>query len=236
MAKDPAFLFYHHDFLIGTSFLSFEERGAYITLLSHMAAQAGRLSVKQVMVICGNFDPQELLLSKFKIDECGNYYNQRLLEEIQKRKKFTQSRLDNLHMGHHKESHMVNVNRNRNKYKKVVKTQPINKEPEVRLSELERKKLVEVIGKHGAADYIERLDLYIGSKGDKYKSHSKTILSWWKKDGKPVNKKDQYERQELEEKKKIEEWQKGNNVTPQNAIKNIQDVNHLTQQILKQNR
>ena len=33
MGKDPAFLFYFRDFLVSTSFMTFEELGAYIKLL-----------------------------------------------------------------------------------------------------------------------------------------------------------------------------------------------------------
>ncbi|RTK93081.1 DUF1376 domain-containing protein [Candidatus Saccharibacteria bacterium] len=119
MGKDPAFLFYHHDFLIGTAFMSLEERGAYITILSHMAAQEGYLSDKEIKVVCVGFDYSNLLESKFKFDETiGKYFNKRLLEEIEKRKKFTQSRLNNLHkashMDAHTESRMVNRDRDVN--------------------------------------------------------------------------------------------------------------------------
>ena len=34
-------------------------------------------------------------------------------------------------------------------------------------------------------DYLERLNLYLGSIGKRYKSHYFTILNWWRRDGKP---------------------------------------------------
>jgi hypothetical protein len=50
------------------------------------------------------------------------------------------------------------------------------------LTEEEHKKLMEQLGEAKTNDMIERLDLYIGSKGDKYKSHYMTILNWLKMD------------------------------------------------------
>ncbi len=53
----------------------------------------------------------------------------------------------------------------------------------VLLSQLEMEKLTRVLGE-SRDDYIERLDLYIGSKGKQkeYKDHYLTILAWWKRD------------------------------------------------------
>ena len=52
------------------------------------------------------------------------------------------------------------------------------------LTEEEHQKLIEKLGEDKTEDMIERLDLYIGSKGTKYKSHYKTILNWIKMDKK----------------------------------------------------
>jgi hypothetical protein len=51
------------------------------------------------------------------------------------------------------------------------------------LTEEEHENLKKQFGDRGAKDRIENLDLYIGSKGDKYKSHYMTILSWERKNG-----------------------------------------------------
>jgi len=51
-----------------------------------------------------------------------------------------------------------------------------------KISEDEYIKLIERFGKEDANTRIERLELYIGSKGDKYKSHYMTILAWHKKE------------------------------------------------------
>lgn len=51
----------------------------------------------------------------------------------------------------------------------------------VLLSDVEYEKLKIVMGNE-REKYIENLRLYIESKGDKYKSHYATMLTWWKKD------------------------------------------------------
>ena len=120
MAKDPAFLFYPADWIGGTMGMTFEEKGAYVELLmlqfnrghmtKHMIGQTvGQLWVK--------------LEDKFSIDEHGRYYNLRLDFEKEKRKKFTESRRNNVsgenqyknnegHTTKHTSERMVNVNIN----------------------------------------------------------------------------------------------------------------------------
>lgn len=92
MAKDPAYLFYSSDFLTGTAFMSFEDRGKYITILCHMH-QHGRLHMQSICYLVANLSEQ--LLSKFKQDENGLWYNERLEIEIEKRAAFVHSRREN---------------------------------------------------------------------------------------------------------------------------------------------
>ena len=92
MAKDPAFLFYPGDFLNGVTFLNFEDRGKYITILCHMH-QHGRLTEESICFLVGSVSV--MLKSKFLIDENNCWYNDRLENEILKRKKFTESRVNN---------------------------------------------------------------------------------------------------------------------------------------------
>ncbi len=54
----------------------------------------------------------------------------------------------------------------------------------VKLTEEENQKLIEKFGEVGAKDKVENLSLYIASKGDQYKSHYATILSWDRRDKK----------------------------------------------------
>jgi len=53
----------------------------------------------------------------------------------------------------------------------------------VLLTPLEFTKLKEFLGERAAEEYITKLNIYIGSKGARYKSHYYTILSWARKDG-----------------------------------------------------
>lgn len=92
MGYDPAFLFYPGDFLIGTAELTNEEVGQYIRALSYMH-QKGRLNEKTIRLLLGSIS--DTLKSKFCIDDNGLWYNNRLENEIEKRRNFYQSRLDN---------------------------------------------------------------------------------------------------------------------------------------------
>ena len=57
----------------------------------------------------------------------------------------------------------------------------------VELTGDEHEKLVDSLGDRGAAEYIDRLSAYLAQTGKAYKSHYATMLNWWRKDGKPVN-------------------------------------------------
>jgi uncharacterized protein YdaU (DUF1376 family) len=92
MAKDPALLFYTSDFLSGTMLLSMEQRGKYITLLC-LQHQTGRLSEKHMIQICGTPDPD--IWAKFKQDEAGLFYNERLEMETERRRNYSESRSKN---------------------------------------------------------------------------------------------------------------------------------------------
>lgn len=119
MSKDPAFLFYPNDYLGGTMGMSFEQKGAYIDLLifqfnNHQFTEE---QAKQVLSICFS-SVWEVLKNKFKKD--GDFYfNERLREEISKRKAFSESRRNNaLHAKKPRKAyakHMGNENENENR-------------------------------------------------------------------------------------------------------------------------
>jgi hypothetical protein len=92
MAKDPAFLFYSSDFLNGVADLTMEERGQFITLLC-LQHQKGTLTDKTIRLCLGSVSVD--VLSKFSKDKYGNFFNERLNEEIEKRIQFTESRRNN---------------------------------------------------------------------------------------------------------------------------------------------
>lgn len=92
MAKDPAFLFYPNDFDCATRFFSNEQVGIYLRLLIAQF-QNGRLSEKHMNVICKTYD--EDVFSKFMKDDNGLFYNERLENEVVKRKNYSESRRNN---------------------------------------------------------------------------------------------------------------------------------------------
>ena len=123
--KDPAFLFYSSDFLSGTMLMTDEEIGQYIKLLC-LQHQKGHLKEKDMLNICKTYN--EDIFSKFTKDADGNYYNERLEYEANKRKAYSESRRNNRKKKEEKqtceedmknicnsyEKHMGNRNRNEN--------------------------------------------------------------------------------------------------------------------------
>jgi len=139
MAKDPAFLFYPQDFLVGVMDMTDEEVGVYIRLLCRQH-QKGHIP-ERVMSRC-----PDAVKEKFIKDSTGKYYNERLEKETIKRKKYVAQRLANLH-GNHKDSHMENhmdshmehdmdphtLNENENENKDLNEIERMNKEYKERL-------------------------------------------------------------------------------------------------------
>lgn len=92
MAKDPAVLFYTSDFLTGTAFFTDEQRGQYIRLLCEQH-QNGHIPENHMLSVCLSLGSP--VVKKFKRDADGNYYNERMDEEIEKRNHFIETRRDN---------------------------------------------------------------------------------------------------------------------------------------------
>jgi uncharacterized protein YdaU (DUF1376 family) len=89
MAKDPSVLWYASDYLTGTSHFSFEEKGFFTDLLCHQQ-QKGHLSRDTIMRLSrGCFDKLWPIVSeKFKQDNNGLFFNERMDLEIDRRKNF----------------------------------------------------------------------------------------------------------------------------------------------------
>lgn len=70
-----------------------EERGQYITLLC-IQHQQGHLSEKQICLALGIKSPEEIkdVLKKFKQDKEGLYFNERMEQEIEARRKYCDSK------------------------------------------------------------------------------------------------------------------------------------------------
>lgn len=197
--KDPAFLFYSSDFLSGTMLMTDEEIGQYIKLIC-LQHQKGHLKEKDILNICKTHN--EEIFSKFKIDEEGNYYSERLETEINKRKAYSESRRNNRKKKEEKttyeedmknmcnsyEEHMENenININKNIIKNNSKKDSKGKKEEekihfadfVTMTNAEYEKLVSTYSKEFADQCINILDNYKGSKGKEYKSDYRAILSW----------------------------------------------------------
>lgn len=92
MAKDPAFNFYTNDFDQKTKFFTHEQVGMYLRLLMAQH-QHGHLTEAQMMYICGRYDKD--VFSKFDRDPAGNFFNDRLEREIEKRREYSESRKKN---------------------------------------------------------------------------------------------------------------------------------------------
>lgn len=92
--KDPAFLFYSNDFYGGTRTMLPEERACYMDLMIYQH-QYGIIpnDLKRVLMFCSGIDKATLeavLEAKFKRCEAG-WYNERLSEELEKRREYTES-------------------------------------------------------------------------------------------------------------------------------------------------
>lgn len=83
-----------------------EERGQYITLLA-LQHQHGHLNEKTIRLSVGSVSVD--VLDKFKIDCDGKYFNERLDEEIEKRRIYADSRRENGKKGGRPKKHTESI-------------------------------------------------------------------------------------------------------------------------------
>lgn len=143
MSKDPAVLFYTQDFLVGTTFMNHEQRGKYITLLC-LQHQKGVLSEKDMLHICGTYD--EDVFAKFVRDDQGNFFNERMKMETERRATYAESRRKNRMKKETYEKDMLNTSKtyvrhmeNENETENVIVIENntvTNKGPKNRIDEL----------------------------------------------------------------------------------------------------
>lgn len=93
MAKDPAMLWYWGDWYSGTSLMSRFLKGCYMDLL-HAQFNHGRLSLEEIKTCLGaDFGSTwSALQKKFKQDENGLFFNEKLEREKKKRADYSASR------------------------------------------------------------------------------------------------------------------------------------------------
>uniref|UniRef100_A0A6M3XP84 Lin1244/Lin1753-like N-terminal domain-containing protein n=1 Tax=viral metagenome TaxID=1070528 RepID=A0A6M3XP84_9ZZZZ len=123
MGRDPAFLFYPGDWLGGTMTMTRSHKGAYMDLLMAQF-NSGRLSIDEIKTVLGQ-DYESMwnviLKKKFLVDGTGLFYNEKLDNEVTKRRKYTEGRRENLkgeskpHVAPHMDKHMENGNEDRNR-------------------------------------------------------------------------------------------------------------------------
>lgn len=92
MGKDPAFLFYPGDWLGGTMGMTFEQKGVYLELLIYQFNN-GPFTLAEAEHMLGTCKAyaKDMLLRKFTHVD-GKYYNERLADEIDKRRRYSESR------------------------------------------------------------------------------------------------------------------------------------------------
>lgn len=107
MKNDPAVLFYTSDFLSGTSFFTYEQKGQYIQLLCEQH-QLNLIPESHMLSVCGSLE--SVVVGKFIRTEDGFYYNERMKVEKEKRHRWCESRRQNkahdTHMSTHMSRHM----------------------------------------------------------------------------------------------------------------------------------
>ena len=178
MSKDPAFLFYSSDFLTGTLLMSMEQKGKFITLLC-IQHQKGHMIEKDMLQICGTYD--EDIFSKFKKDNDGKFYNERLKEEVEKRKAYSESRRNN----RKKKEDMIDISKtyvqhmeNENENENVIKEKKVSvfKKPTIQDVKTYMKELgMNDISERWMSDYES--NGWVGGK-NKMKDGKASVRTW----------------------------------------------------------
>jgi len=162
MAKDPAVLFYTSDFLSSTITFSDEQIGQYIKLLC-IQHQKGFLTENDMIKVCPSKDPE--VWKKFVFNN-GIYFNERMQYEAERRKKFTESRKQNLNKKSHKKPHM-------NKHMKSHMGSHMETETETITDTITINKLEGVIG----GDFETQKKYFLNDDAWKYKLCSAKNIS-----------------------------------------------------------
>nr|DAE68722.1 MAG TPA: Protein of unknown function (DUF1376) [Caudoviricetes sp.]DAP65881.1 MAG TPA: Protein of unknown function (DUF1376) [Caudoviricetes sp.]DAY69519.1 MAG TPA: Protein of unknown function (DUF1376) [Caudoviricetes sp.] len=202
--KDPAFLFYSSDFLSGTMLMTDEEIGQYIKLIC-LQHQKGHLKEKDILNICKTHN--EEIFSKFKIDEEGNYYNERLETEINKRKAYSESRRNNRKKKEEKTTYEEDMKNICNSYEEHMENENININKNI-IKNKDRDK--GVIGEEEEETKI--LDMWETQFNDFYSLYPKKVkkqdVKKWFQKNKPSNELFSSMLYSLEQFRASKEWQK----------------------------
>lgn len=154
--------------------------GQFVTSLEAIVHHAGKgISIQNVRTALKRFEKYEFITNEstnknrlITIVNWGIYQQDEDTPNKQTNKQLTSNQ------------QATNKQLTTNKNDKKVKNDKKKYAEHVTLTSDEYNKLVDKFGESDAKDRIERLNLYKGSKGVKYKSDYMTILSWAKKDEK----------------------------------------------------
>lgn len=115
MAKDPAVLWYWNDWSGGTMTLSRFLKGCYMDLLTAQFNN-GHLSLDEIKTVLGSDfgSSWPTLQKKFKTDENGLYYNERLLFEATKRKNFSKKQTERINKRYQNSTNDIGTTNNEN--------------------------------------------------------------------------------------------------------------------------
>lgn len=207
MGKSPAFQLYAADFYMDTVGWSAIQVGAYFRLLLHEwvngplpddMAKLSRIAGVDIKTM-GKIWTLEVG-KKFEKNEDQQWENSRLehtrIEQTEYKEKLANSgRLGGLTtQGLKRDKQSKASSKALSKNKALLSSSSPSPSKEdinnkilyldfVFLSEEEHQKLVAQFGEHGAKERIDRINVYLGSTGKKYKSHYYTILNWERRNG-----------------------------------------------------
>ena len=150
------------------------EPGQFITSLQSIAEKCGRgISIQNVRTSLKRFEKYDFLTN-----EPTNKNRLITLVNWELYQSTDQDLTSNLTSNQQATNKQLTTNKN----DKNVKNDKKNKYADfVSMTEEEHQKLLEQFGRAGTNDRIERLNLYKGSTGKKYKSDYLTILNWERK-------------------------------------------------------
>lgn len=199
--KDPAFLFYSNDFLSGTMLMSNEEVGIYIKLLC-LQHQQGHLKEEDMLSIGAT----KKIFSKFIKDAKGDYYNERLEYEANKRKAYSESRKNNRKK---KETYKEDMKNICNSYEEHMENENVNINKDIDLiKNKDRDK--RVIGEE--EEEIEVLEIWETQFNEFYNQYPKKVkkqdVKKWFQKNKPSNELFSSMLHSLEQFRASKDWQK----------------------------
>ncbi len=153
-------------------------QGSFITSYRRLSSNTG-LTIQQIRNSLNKLQTTGEIThkahSKYSVVTINNY------AQYQSSNKQINKQTNNIATNKQQGSNKVATTDNKEKNKRI-KEEKNKYEDAVYLTQVEYDNLIERLGKALTQDYIERLDEYVGSQGKQYKSHYKTILSWYRKD------------------------------------------------------